>query len=146
LADLFLYEGECIEECPTGLYQNYTSNQCQDDGFSLSSLPPLFLVSSVGLAALLVGASKGIAYKAGQASSGSDIFIAALTQVEFLNRLMNLGNLWFSTKSLSFCVTGMNIAANALLGVYFSTMIISPMSSSIPGASGGLFTLATALT
>jgi len=105
------------------------------------------LLSTVGLTAILAAASKGIAYKAGLSSSASDIFIFGLTQAEFLNRVMNLGNLWFSTKTFTFCVTGMTIAANALLGVYFTAMIINPISSQMAGASTGpLFTLATALT
>jgi hypothetical protein len=87
-------------------------------------LPPLYLISSVGFISSAVLISKVVAVKAGVVSDVSGLFIVGMTQIEFMNRVMTLGNLWFSTKTLSFCVTGMNIVANSLMGVYFATLIV----------------------
>jgi hypothetical protein len=109
-------------------------------------LPPLYLISSVGLTTATIVVSKVVATKAAIVSDVSGLFIVGLTQIEFMNRVMTIGNLWFSTKTFSFCVTGLNIVANSLMGVYFTTLIVGPMASQIQGASSGIaFTLAVGL-
>lgn len=61
----------------------------------------------------------------------SDVALVALTIVEFLNRVLLLANLWVSTKSFSFCVTGVDILANSLLAIYFVTLVIEPIAKQI---------------
>lgn len=61
--------------------------------------------------------------------SSSDLALAALTNIEFWNRIFSISYLFFSTKTLTYSVTGMNIMASAILGVYFSMIALSPIAT-----------------
>ena len=128
--DLFyLTNHQCLSKCPVGYEANYSDHTCDKSTYKFISLPALFLLCSIVVVAVTLVLDKIIAGSRGDGTS--DVALVALTIVEFLNRVLLLANLWVSTKSFSFCVTGVDILANSLLAIYFVTLVIEPIAKQI---------------
>ncbi|CDW80339.1 UNKNOWN [Stylonychia lemnae] len=131
LEDLFKYGNDCTNKCPVGFYNNYDNHQCEEQTFQLLSFPPMYLISSVSLSLITLAVSK---FAAAKTDATGDIAISLATQIEFLNRLFLLGNLWSSTKTFSFCVTSLTILGNSFIAIYFATLVIEPISTQLNNA------------
>ena len=94
----------------------------------------MYLMTSATSMSATVIASK---FVAGKKDYSGDIAISLLTQIEFWNRVFLLGNLWGSTKTFSFCVTGMNILVNSFLAIYFAALVIEPICNQLSSAVNG---------
>lgn len=57
---------------------------------------------------------------------------AYFTAIELVNRLFLLGNLWVSTQVFAFAICFMNIVANAVLGIFFYNLFLSPILTHSP--------------
>eukprot|EP00347_Sterkiella_histriomuscorum_P020977 403335735 len=131
LQDLFYFNNKCVQSCPIGYFNNYQTHECEEQTYHFLSFPPMYLVSSVTISGLTLIGSKILS---GRADVTSEIGISLLTQVEFLNRVFLLLNLWSSTKSFSFCVTCLSIVGNSFLAIYFVTIFIEPICNQLPNA------------
>lgn len=92
----------------------------------VAAFAPIYLITSAGATIAALTASKVLS---GRTDVTSDAALSLITQLEFLNRMFLLFNLWTSTKTFSFCLTGMNLLANSFIGIYFATLIIAPISN-----------------
>jgi hypothetical protein len=61
----------------------------------------------------------------------SCIILFFLTQIEFIDRVILIAILWKTTQVLSFSLTGMNILANSLLGIYFAANVMHPLANQL---------------
>jgi hypothetical protein len=125
---LFLIEGKCSEECPTGYYQNYKTHECEKTRFDSGAGGPLYLILT------LIGSSVTIIVshiRTGKKDITSSIILFFLTQIEFLNRIILLACLWKTTQVFSFSLTGMNLLGTSLFGIYFVTNVVHPLANQL---------------
>ena len=101
---------------------------------------PFFVIAPLTILAIIIVVlskifSIAICKKNGKSKMLEEIY-AYLTFIEFVNRTMFLGYLWFSPKILAFSVNFMVLVCTSVVGIFFYTLYLQPILIHSPHFKG----------
>ena len=116
----------CQEKCPFLTTKDLKTHNCISMSASFKKLgfSSILLIISLIVTSLVTLVSRVITNKK---DLPAEIFLSLFVQFEFINRICFLITLWPTTYYLKFCVTGVCLMLNVLLGCYFCEIVLKPV-------------------